>query len=131
MKRDYGWFRLAEKLRMTLADCKERHSERVMQLWMTYDAEEMNAPDKTSAYFMRLTMEVRLLNERIRTLFGGKMVEPKLEEFKLAFGESERQPLSRDKAAEISKQVWLGAVGLGVVHKTRTRTEARALGLID
>lgn len=118
---------------MGLDECMEKHTDAQLPLWVAYLDMEMNVPGKVESYIMSLTMEVRLLSERVRTLMGGKIVEPKMEQFRLTFGvpRASATPRSKEEAASVAKQVWTTGLGMDVVHKTRTRTEARAMGLID
>lgn len=123
MTANYGVFRVASKLNMGLDECMEKHTDEQIEAWLMYFNEEMNHPGSVEHYLMLVAREVALLSERVRTLFGGKPVEVKLEQFKLRFGEPLTYvPKSAKVAAVISKGVWAGRVG-GVTERKVPKSE--------
>lgn len=89
----------------------EKHTDQQMLMWLLYLNEEMNQPGSVEYYLMLVAREIAQLSERVRTLFGGKPVEVKLDQFKLRFGEPLTYvPKSAKVAASVARAVWTAGV---------------------
>lgn len=80
---------LAEKLGMTVVDCRKKVSHREAQGWAAYfqekseqEVEQRKTNSLTDYYLMQNTMEVRLL----RSQWSKKRMKVKFEDFLLKFG---------------------------------------------
>lgn len=117
---------------MTLGEVYTEYTDRQVVLWNLWLTEEANNPGRLESYLMRLCYEVRMLNERVRTMLGkDKMKEYDLKDFKVTFDTPLTKKLPKEKLTALSQQTWMSRLGEGVVHKRISRKEAIARGMID
>ena len=92
--------------------------------WDYWLADDMNRPSRTDYYLMSLTATLKQVNNTTK----GKRFDANDEQLKFKLKSAPTTP--SQQMNEYSKAVGMAVLGAGAVHKTRTRAEAIALGLI-
>jgi len=78
---------VAERLKMPLGECMEKHTERQIDAWLQFfDVERHNPSDPTLWYLMQIACEV--VRSRVEPKSMSKI---KIEDFKLRFSSKEEQ----------------------------------------
>jgi hypothetical protein len=93
---------------MSLRECMENHTEKEMRITLAWLRMQWDRPDRTDWYLMQIAAEVR----------KGLVKHPnsvKTDQLKIKFIFDECRPaavLTPEEQMRVSKQCWLGAVGL-------------------
>ncbi len=86
---------------MTIRDCMSSHTYREYRLWANYFKYELNNPDRTDHYLMRIAAEIRSSNAENDT-------EIDLNEFKINFTFKSKEPekveLTPEEKAQKAKE---------------------------
>lgn len=112
----------------------EKHSERQMLAWHEWIKEDYNRPSRSDYYVIQLTVAVKELCERVRTLFkGGELKIPEIDKFVLKLKEEDKRDAKT--TALNARNAWLGRMaGAGIKEFQEERiskAEARRRGMID
>lgn len=106
---------MASHLGMSIRECRQKHTYREYNVWMTYLDSEWNKPNRSDYYLMQIALEIR----RFMVGFskGGK--DPDMNDLVLPFtaqkneheSEKEITPEEIKNRAEISKATWFARTG--------------------
>jgi len=118
---------------MTLEECRAKHTDRQMEMWLLFLDMDLNRPDKVEHYLASVACEVRRIVPGIGSMFSGKSPSPvSMKDLYLEFKEPEPAPRVRaEDNAPLFKQPWIATAGGSGAIIERRRSRAEAAKLVD